>query len=129
MRFMMIVKATRDSEAGAPPNPALMEAVAKLADEATAQGTLITSGGLLPSSQGVRIQVVGGKTSVTDGPFAETKELVGGFAIFDLKSKEEAVESARQFMQLHADILGPAYEGEMEIRPMMDAPPHSAGRG
>ena len=122
MRFMMIVKATRDSEAGAPPNPELMEAVAKLADEATAQGTLITSGGLLPSSQGVRIQVVGGKTSVTDGPFAETKELVGGFAIFDLKSKEEAIEGGRKFMQLHADILGPSYEGEMEIRPMFDHP-------
>ena len=57
-----------------------------------------------------------------DGPFAETKELVGGFAIFDLESKEEAVESGREFMQLHADILGPAYEGELEIRPMFD--PH-----
>ena len=124
MRFMMIVKATRDSEAGAPPNPALMEAVAKLADEATAQGTLITSGGLLPSSQGVRIRVAGGKTSVTDGPFVETKELVGGFAIFDLASKEEAIEGGRKFMQLHADILGPSYEGEMEIRPMFDHPPN-----
>ena len=124
MRFMMIVKATRDSEAGAPPNPELMEAVAKLADEATAQGTLITSGGLLPSSQGVRIRVAGGKTSVTDGPFVETKELVGGFAIFDLKSKEEAIEGGRKFMQLHADILGPSYEGEMEIRPMFDHPPN-----
>src|SRR5207253_5776249 len=118
MRFMMLVKATRDSEAAAPPNPELMAAVAKLAEEATARGVMVTAGGLLPSSQGVRIRVGGGKTSVVDGPFAETKELVGGFAIFDLESKEEAIESGRKFMQLHADILGLAYEGELEIRAM-----------
>jgi len=66
--------------------------------------------------------VASGKTSVIDGPFAETKELIGGYAIFDLKSREEAIESGRQFMQLHADILGSSYEGELEIRPMFDAP-------
>jgi hypothetical protein len=126
MQFMMIIKATRDSEAGAALNSELMAAVAKLAGEATAQGSLIMAGGLLPSSQGVRIHVAGGKTSVIDGPFAETKELVGGFAIFQLESKEAAIESARQFMQLHADILGPSYEGQMEIRPLMDGQPHSA---
>ena len=125
MRFMMLIKANKEFEAGAAPNPELMAAVAKLAGEATARGSLITAGGLLPSSQGVRIRVAGGKPFVIDGPFAETKELVGGFAIFDLESKEEAIESGRQFMQLHADILGPSYEGEMEIRPMMDAPPHA----
>ena len=125
MRFMMLVKANKDFEAGAAPNPELMAAVAKLADEATGHGVLVTGGGLLPSSEGVRIRVAGGKTLVIDGPFAETKELVGGFAIFDLESREEAIESGRKFMQLHADILGPTYEGELEIRPMMDAPPHS----
>jgi hypothetical protein len=86
---------------------------------------MVTSGGLLPSSQGARIRVGGGKTSVIDGPFAETKELVGGFAIFELESKEEAVRLGRDFMQMHADILGPAYEGEMEIRPMFGAPPQN----
>ena len=121
MRFMMLVKANKDFEAGAPPNPELMAAVAKLADEATARGVMVTAGGLLPSSQGVRIRVARGKTSVIDGPFAETKELVGGYAIFDLKSKEEAIESGRQFMKIHADILGSSYEGELEIRPMFDA--------
>lgn len=129
MRFMMIVKANKDFEAGAPPNPELMAAVAKLGDEATASGAMVLAGGLLPSSQGVRIRVAGGKTSVIDGPFAETKELVGGFAIFDLASKEEAIESGKQFMQIHADILGPSYEGELEIRPMFDTPPHSAKPG
>lgn len=127
MRFMMLVKATGDSEAGAPPNPQLMAAVTKLAEDATARGALITAGGLLPSSRGVRICVANGKTSVVDGPFAETKELVGGFAIFELGSKEEAVESGRQFMQVHADILGPSYHGELEIRPMFD--PHSSIEG
>ena len=127
MRFMMLVKATRDSEAGAAPNPQLMAAVAKLAGEATASGALITAGGLLPSSQGVRICVADGRTSVIDGPFAETKELVGGFAIFELASKEAAVESGRKFMQIHADILGPSYRGELEIRPMFDPQPSSEG--
>jgi len=122
---MMLVKSNKDSEAGAPPNPELMGAIAELAEKATASGAMVTAGGLLPSSQGVRIRVASGKTSVIDGPFAETKELVGGFAIFDLESKEEAIESGRQFMQIHADILGPSYEGELEIRPMFGAPPHS----
>ena len=127
MRFMMLVKANKDVEAGAPLNPELMAAIAKLADEATARGAMVTAGGLLPSSQGVRIRVARGKTSVIDGPFAETKELVGGFAIFDLESKEEAIESGRKFMQLHADFLGSSYEGELEIRPMFDtAPPAPA---
>src|SRR5262249_36633140 len=92
MRFMMLVKADKGYEAGAPPNPELMAAIAKLAEEATARGEMVTAGGLLPSSQGVRIRVARGKTSVIDGPFAETKELVGGYAIFDLKSKEQAIE-------------------------------------
>jgi hypothetical protein len=126
MRFMMLIKANKESEAGVAPNPELMAAVAKLADEATTRGVMVAAGGLLPSSEGVRIRVAGGKPSVIDGPFAETKELVGGFAIFDLESKEEAIESGRQFMQIHADILGPSYEGELEIRPMFDASPHAA---
>ncbi len=121
MRFLMLVKSTRDSEAGLPPKPELMAAVAKMAEEASKSGALVGSGGLLPSSQATRIHVSGGKTAVIDGPFAETKELVGGFAIFDLKSKEEAVQAGKRFMQVHADILGPSYEGELEIRPMFDA--------
>jgi len=121
---MMIVKATKDSEAGLPPNPALMAAVAKMAEEATKSGALLGAGGLMPSSQGARVRVAGGKTSVIDGPFAETKELVGGYAIFDLPSKEEAIRSGTRFMQVHADILGPSYEGELEIRPLFDGQPN-----
>jgi len=126
MQYMMLVKATKDSEAGAPPNPELMAAIAKLAEEATARGVMVTAGGLLPSSDGVRVRVSGGRTFITDGPFAETRELVGGFAIFNLESREEAVKMATDFMQLHADILGPTYEGELEVRPMFDSAPQAA---
>ncbi len=126
MQFMMLVKATNDSEAGAPPNPQLMAAVARLAEKANHEGLMVTAGGLLPSSQGTRIRAAKGKTSVIDGPFAETKELVGGYAIFNLQSKEEAVRMGREFMQIHADILGPSYEGELEIRPMFGAPENGA---
>jgi hypothetical protein len=129
MQFMMILKATKDSEAGCTPNPELMAAVAKMGEEATKRGVMITAGGLQPSSQGARIHVSGGKTSVIDGPFAETKELVGGFAIFDLPSKEQAVKMGRDFMQVHADILGPSYEGQLEIRPLMPQPPNGAKHG
>lgn len=123
MRYMMLVKCTQESEAGLPPNPELMAAVAKLAEDATKRGVMVGAGGLLPTSQATRINVSKGKTSVIDGPFAETKELVGGYAIFNLSSKEEAVRMGRDFMQVHADILGPSYEGQLEIRPMFDAPP------
>jgi hypothetical protein len=95
-----------------------MAAIGKMAEEATKRGVMIDTGGLLPSSQGARIRVAKGKASVIDGPFAETKELVGGYAIFDLHSKEEAVKLGQEFMQVHADILGSSYEGELEIRPM-----------
>jgi hypothetical protein len=116
MRFMMLVKATPDSEAGLPPDPRLMQALHELAEEAVRTGAMGASGGLAPSKGGTRIRIGGGNTRVIDGPFAEAKELVGGFALFDLPSKEAAVESGRRFMQLHADILGPAYEAELEIR-------------
>ncbi len=129
MRFMMLVKANKDFEAGAPPNPELMAAIAKLAEAETARGAMVSAGGLLPSSHGVRVNAKNGKTIVTDGPFAETKELVGGFAIFDFDTKEEAIENGRQFMQLHADILGPSYEGELEIRPMFESPADCSTQG
>jgi len=126
MQFMMIVKATKDSESGRPPNPELMAAIAKMAEKASKRGVMVSAGGLQPSSQGTRIRVSGGKTAVIDGPFAETKELVGGFAIFNLQSREEAVRMGKEFMQVHADILGPSYEGELEIRTLMDPPPNGA---
>ncbi|HEX6879176.1 MAG TPA: YciI family protein [Terriglobales bacterium] len=120
MQFMMIVKARPDYEAGAPPNPELLAVIAKHSEEAVKAGILVASGGLLPSSKGARVNVKGGKLSVTDGPFAETKELVGGFAILNASSREEAIQMGKAFMQLHIDVLGDVYEGELEIRQMWE---------
>ena len=120
MRFMMIVKADPGYEAGRPPDPALIAAIGKLSEEMTRRGVLIQSGGLLPSSKGARVRVSGGKMAVTDGPFAETKELIGGFAILEAASKEEAIRLGKEFMQLHVDVVGEAYEGTLEVRPMFD---------
>ena len=126
MRFMMIVKADRNYEAGAPPTPELMAAVGKLSEEMIKAGVLLDMGGLLPTSKGALINVRQGKLTVTDGPFSEAKEVVGGYAVLQCKSKEEAIERGRRFMQLHADVLGPSYDGELEIRQMPDVPPQYA---
>lgn len=121
MRFMMIVKADANYEAGLPPDPALMEAVGKLSQEAFEKGIMVDTGGLAPTSKGARVRVSRGKVTVTDGPFAEAKEIVGGYAIMELPSRESAVEHGRRFMELHRDILGPDYEGELEIRQLFTA--------
>ena len=127
MRFMMIVKADPSYEAGRAPDPALLAAVGRLSQEMAQKGVLIQSGGLQPSSKGARVRVSGGKMSVTDGPFAETKELVGGFAILEAASKDEAIQLGKEFMQLHVDVLGQSYEGTLEVRPMFD--PANGGCG
>jgi hypothetical protein len=113
---MMMVKANKDYERGIPPNQELVAAIGKLSAEMTEAGVLLEVGGLLPSSTGARVRVSGGQLSVTDGPFAETKELIGGFAILRADSRAKAIEQGKAFMQLHADILGPSYEGELEVR-------------
>jgi hypothetical protein len=112
MRFMMLVKSTENS--GAPPKP-LMDAIGGLAAEATSAGTMIFTGGLAPTAMGTRVRLTRGKLDVIDGPFSESKEVIGGFAMFNLKSKEEAVASALRFMELHKEHW-PGWEGETEIR-------------
>ena len=114
MRFMMIVKSAESS--GPPPKP-LMDAIGKLSEEATKAGTMIGSGGLGPTALGARVRLSRGEIIVSDGPFAEAKEVVGGYAQFDLTSKEEAIKSAVKFMELHKQ-LWPGWEGETEIRQM-----------
>ena len=122
MKFMLIVYANKDSEAGVPPDPKLMAAVGQLTEEMGKAGVLVGTGGLAPTSQGAHIRVSGEKVTVTDGPFAETKEVIGGYAIVEVKSKEEAIALAKRFFKIHAEILGPSYVGEGEVRQMFESP-------
>jgi hypothetical protein len=115
MRYMMIVKHKEGQ--GMPPKE-LMEAIGKLTEEAVKNGTLLGNGGLLPTAAGARVKLSGGRVTVTDGPFTEAKEIIGGYALFELKSKEEAVQGAIGFMELHKK-LWPEWEGETEVREMM----------
>lgn len=101
MRFMMIVKAGADYEAGKPPSPALMAAIAELSEEARRSGKLQLTEGLKPTRAGAQIRLEKGKRYVVDGPFAETKEVIGGFAIFELSSREEAMAMAQRFVDAH----------------------------
>ena len=109
MKFMMIVKANKDSEAGVMPSEELISTMGKYNEELMKAGVLLDLAGLHPSSRGTRIKFSGGKRTVIDGPFAETKELVGGFWIIQVNSREEALEWA-----LRAPAPHP--EGEIEIR-------------
>jgi len=115
MKFMMIVKHAENQ--GFPPKE-LMEAITKLGEEETKAGTMLGSGGLAPTSKGARVRLSDGKIAVTDGPYAESKEVIGGYAQFELKSKEEAVKAAVHFMDLHKKYW-PGWNGETEVRQMM----------
>ena len=117
MRYMMLV---RHAEKQGPPPKELMEAIGRLAEEATKAGTMIASGGLGPTAQGARVRLSGGKVSVIDGPFTEAKEVIGGYAQFEFKTREEAIESAVQFMELHKKHW-PGWEGETEVRQLYGA--------
>jgi hypothetical protein len=118
MRFMMIVKHARERQG--PPPKELIEAIGKLAEEAQKSGALLGNGGLLPTAHGAKVRLADGQIGVIDGPFAETKEVIGGYAQFELASKQEAIEAAIKFMELHKKYW-PGWEGETEIREMMDA--------
>ena len=120
MRFMAVVKPGKDYEAGKPPSPELMAAMGKLSQEQQKLGIFVTGGGLLPSSQGHKVRMTGGKITVTDGPFAETKEVIGGFAILNYASHAEAIAGARRVLQIHLDHG--VSDLEIELRPMMEDP-------
>jgi hypothetical protein len=112
MRFMMMVK---HAENTAVPPQALMDAMDKLIEAEVKEGKMLGTGGLAPTAQSTRVRLSKGKLTITDGPFTEAKEIIGGYAMFDLKSKEEALEKARIFMELHRQHW-PEFEGETEIR-------------
>jgi hypothetical protein len=111
MKFMFIVKSAHHMA----PTPALLEAMHKLASREIKAGRMLDNGGLTPIAEGARVSIVDGQLSVLDGPFVEAKEVVGGYAVFELHNKEEAVASAVEFMQLHKDLL-PGWEGTCELR-------------
>ncbi|HEV2115112.1 MAG TPA: YciI family protein [Terriglobales bacterium] len=116
MRYMMIVK---HAENQGPPPKSLMDAIGKLGEEATKAGTMVGTGGLKTTAQGARVRLAGGKVTVTDGPFTEAKEIIGGYAEFNLNSREEAIQGAVRFMELHKQHW-PGWEGETEVREMYD---------
>ncbi len=111
MRFMMIVKASKESEAGVMPKEENLANMAKFNEELVKAGVMLDGAGLKPSSQGARVKYSGSKRTVIDGPFAESKELIAGFWVIQVKSKEEAIEWAKRV---------PFDDGEVEIRPFFE---------
>lgn len=112
MRFMMIVKANKDSEAGQMPSEELLAAMGKYNEELLKAGVLLDLAGLEPSSKGARVRFSGGKRTVVDGPFTESKELIAGYWIIQVKSREEALEWAKRA----PNPYGEGQEGEIEVR-------------
>ena len=116
MRCMVIVKANKDSEAGILPSTELLTNMGKFNEELVKAGVMLAGEGLQPSSKGKRITFTGAKPTITDGPFTEAKEIVGGFALIQAKSKEDAIEYTKTFMKIAGD-------GEVELRQICDASP------
>src|SRR5258707_397699 len=123
MRFMVIVKANKDSEAGVLPDKKILEAMGKFNDELVKAGVMLAGEGLQASSKGERVKFSGKERVVGDGPFTETKEMIGGYAIFNVPSKKEALEWTQRFLEAHIGLW--EQDLEVEVRQMMDDP--SAG--
>jgi hypothetical protein len=115
MKFMSMVKSNENVKAYPPPE--MMEAMGKLIEKSQKDGTLVITGGLAPTATAVRMRLENGQIRVLDGPYSEAKEVVGGFAILNLESREKAVEAAKDFLELHRRYW-PGWTGECEIRQM-----------
>jgi hypothetical protein len=115
MRFMILIKANKDSEAGVMPSEQLLTEMGKFNEELVKAGVMLGGEGLHPTSKGARVRFSGGKRTVIDGPFAETKELIAGFWIWQCKSKEEAIEWVKRCPNPHNE------ETEVEIRQLFEA--------
>ena len=118
MKYLTFIRSS-EAYCESPP-PALMEAMGEFVERSRTDGTLVDTGGLLPSKDGVRVRLANGKITVTDGPFAESKEVIGGWAILEVDSKAEATRIATEFMELHRKHW-PGFEGESEVRRMFDS--------
>jgi hypothetical protein len=115
MRFMVFIKATKDSEAGVLPSQELLTEMGKFNEELVKAGVMLAGEGLQPSSKGARVKFSGDKRTVIDGPFTETKELIAGFWLIEVKSKEEAIEWVKRVPNPTGE------EGEIEIRQVFEA--------
>ncbi|MCC6984266.1 MAG: hypothetical protein IT535_13425 [Bauldia sp.] len=118
MKFMTLVKARENHPAGEPPME-LFAGIDQLGRDAAKEGVFVLFGGLAPASQGTAVKLAKGEITVTDGPFAEAKEVIGGFAVYDTETKEEAVKWAVRFMELHKKHW-PDWDGEVEVRELMN---------
>lgn len=119
MKFMLFIKHPRDYDNVEPPPPAMFEAMGEFVGDAMKNGVMIDGAGLQPLAKGTRVRLADGEISVTDGPFAEAKEVVGGYALCETADHEEAVALARKFMDIHR-LHWPGFEGEAEVRPLED---------
>jgi hypothetical protein len=118
MKYLSFIRHSESYRSSAPP-AALMEAMGAAIEKWRAAGTLVDTGGLLPSKDGARVRLQRGELSVVDGPFAESKEIIGGWAILEAPTKAAAIELAKEFMELHRRHW-PAFDGECEVRAMFD---------
>jgi hypothetical protein len=118
MKYLSFIRHSESHRQAGPP-PALMEAMGKFVEKSRRDGTLVDTGGLLPSKEGARVRLEKGEMTVTDGPFSEAKEVIGGWAILNCASKAEAVRVAKEFMELHRTHW-PEFDGECEVRAMFD---------
>ena len=118
MKYLAFIRHTEAHRQAGPPS-ALMEAMGQFVQKSLQDGSLVDTGGLLPSKEGFRVRLAKGAITVTDGPFTESKEVIGGWAILKADSKTEALRIAREFMDLHRRHW-PEFEGESEVRPMFD---------
>ena len=116
MRYMMFIKHTEDYRNKKVP-AGLYEAMGEFVGGALKDGTMTEAAGLMPTSKGTRVQLRNGKITVTDGPFTESKEIVGGYALIKTKTREEALSLAQKFMEIHR-VHWPEFEGECEMRPL-----------
>lgn len=121
MRYMMFIKHKEDFDISKVPQ-SLFGAMDKFIAKCQQDGSFIDGGGLQPTRAATRVRLSKGKITSTDGPFTEAKEIIGGFSIMEFKTREEALENARQFMQLHKEHW-PEFEGECEVRPFEAGPP------
>ena len=118
MKYLTFIRHAESYREAGPP-AALLEAMGRFVQKSLQDGSLVDTGGLLPSKEGFRVRLAKGAISMTDGPFVETKEVIGGWAVINAESKADALRIAREFMELHR-VHWPEFDGEAEVRPMFD---------